>query len=255
MNDITLLPQIDGMMQTLERLARDPQIPTERITELFRLAEKRETAMMRRIYFTDMNALQTEIAQVLRDKPNPAFNSRYATEEQIDKAARPIYTKYGFSITFGTAPAAVPANIMVTCTVAHRAGFFETHALEAAAVPANKGVTQIQAVAATVTTLKRVLIRMVLNLVTSDNPEDNDGNAINRDPLADWVDKFEQAAENLTDGDAAHELLNRPSVLRQNSAMPPGPQRDRFMELREQVTQKWLRTASTTATDGLTEHA
>src|SRR5678816_4875099 len=78
MNDLSTLPQMDGMMQTLERLARDPQIPTERITELFRLAEKREMSMMRRIYFTDMNAMQMELTQITRDRHNPAFHSKYA---------------------------------------------------------------------------------------------------------------------------------------------------------------------------------
>ena len=60
--------------------------------------------MMRRIYFTDMNAMQMELTQITRDRHNPAFHSKYATEAAIDAAARPIYTKYGFSITYGTAP-------------------------------------------------------------------------------------------------------------------------------------------------------
>ena len=259
MSDLTLLPQIDGMMQTLERLARDPQIPTERITELFRLAERRETAMMRRIFFTDMNAMQMELTQIHRDKPNPAFHSRYATETEIDAAARPIYTKYGFSITFGTAPATTPGNIMVTCTVAHRSGFHETHALEGpisteGSQGRRAGATPIQAVGIAVTYLKRTLIKMVLNLVTTDDPADNDGNTLKGDPLADWVDRFEQAAEALTDSDAADALMNRDTVLAQTRSMPPGPQRDRFMQLREEVTQKWLRTASHPAQEAPTEN-
>ena len=92
------------MLSGLERLARDTSIPTDRITELFRLAERREQALMKRVFNDDMNGLQQVLTQIMRDKPNPAFSSRYATEEQIDRAARPEYTRFGFSIRFGTAP-------------------------------------------------------------------------------------------------------------------------------------------------------
>ena len=254
--DITNLPSpADGMMQTLERLARDPQIPTERITELFRLAEKRETAMMRRIYFGDMNALQAELTQITRDKPNPAFHSKYATEAAIDAAARPIYTRHGFSITYGTAPATVPGNIMVTCTVAHRSGWNEVHALEGPAIPANRGVTQLQAIGGTVTYLKRTLIKMVLALVTADDPEDNDGNPITGSgtenkplSLADVVAKFETAAARITDSDEARKLLEwKPGVIAITEA-PNGAERNRYMQMRAEVQSKWLAPAPETKT-------
>ena len=246
MSDLSTLPQMDGMMQTLERLARDPQIPTERITELFRLAEKREMAMMRRIYFTDMNAMQMELTQITRDRHNPAFHSKYATEAAIDAAARPIYTKYGFSITYGTAPAIVPGNIAITCTVAHRSGFAESHTLESPAVPANRGVTQLQATGGTVTYLKRTLIKMVLNLVTSDNPEDNDGNGIVEPPAksepnyAEIVAMFETAAARIKDSDEARKLLEwKPGAIAV-TALPHGEARQRYMGMRANVQRDWL---------------
>jgi len=246
MSDLSTLPQMDGMMQTLERLARDPQIPTERITELFRLAEKREMAMMRRIYFTDMNAMQMELTQITRDRHNPAFHSKYATEAAIDAAARPVYTKYGFSITYGTAPAVVPGNIAITCTVAHRSGFAESHTLESPAVPANRGVTQLQATGGTVTYLKRTLIKMVLNLVTSDNPEDNDGNGIVEPPAksepnyAEIVAMFETAAARIKDSDEARKLMEwKPGVIAL-TALPHGDERQRYMMLRSKVQADWL---------------
>jgi hypothetical protein len=180
MSDITNLPQLDAMIAGLERLAKDPAVPTDRIIALFDLAERRERTIQRRVFNYDMNALQGEIGQIQKDRTNPAFHSRYATEEAIDRAARPIYTKYGFSIRYGTAPATVPGNIMVVCTVAHRDGYYEEHPLEGPVGTQGSqggriGTTPIQAVGATVTYLKRSLIRMVLNLVTADNPEDDDG--------------------------------------------------------------------------------
>ena len=249
-NDITNMPAQDSMLAGLERLARDTSIATDRITELFRLAERREQTLLKRVFNEDMNALQQVITQVVRDKPNPAFTSRYATEEQIDRAARPEYTRFGFSIRYGTATPEVPGNIRVVCIVAHRSGYFEEHSLEAPAVPANRGVTQLQAVGGTVTYLKRTLIRMVLNLVTSDNPEDNDGNG-HKDTQAggknttahdylEVVAQFEAAAGRIMDSDEARKLLEwRPGVAA-ITALPHGDARQRYMMLRSKVMADWM---------------
>lgn len=253
MDDITNLPAQDSMLSGLERLARDTSIPTDRITELFRLAERREQALMKRVFNDDMNALQQVLTQIMRDKSNPAFSSRYATEEQIDRAARPEYTRFGFSIRYGTAPPEIPGNIRVVCIVAHRAGYWEEHAIEAPAVPANRGVTQLQAIGGTVTYLKRTLIRMILNLVTSDNPEDNDGNG-HKDKGTDAggpknttahdylevVAQFEAAAERIKDSDEARTLLEwKPGVIAL-TALPHGDARQHYMVLRSLVQRKWL---------------
>lgn len=245
-NDITNPGPQDSMLAGLERLARDTSVPTDRITELFRLAERREQTLLKRVFNEDMNALQMTIGQIMRDKSNPAFSSRYATEEQIDRMARPIYTKYGFSIRFGTEKPETPGNIRVVCIVAHRSGYFEEHGMEAPVVPANRGVTQLQAIGGTVTFLKRGLIRMVLNLVTADNPEDNDGNGIkDKDPNAapnypDIVEQFEAAMGRITDSDAARKLLEwKPGVIAL-TALPHGEERQRYMSLRAEVQTKWL---------------
>lgn len=252
--DITNLPPQDSMLAGLERLARDTSIPTDRITELFRLAERREQTLLRRVYFNDMNALQQSITQIMRDKPNPAFSSRYATEEQIDKAARPEYTRFGFSITFGTEKPDVPGNIRVTCTVAHRDGYFESHALEAPAVPANRGVSQLQAVGGTITYLKRTLLRMVLNLVTSDNPEDDDGNGHGGNKYERWLDQFAVYAANVADNDQARDLLNRESALKMITEMPTdNGLRQRYLKLRAEIETKWLAPTATVQNDPANE--
>lgn len=261
MNDITpISPQPDSLSQALERLARDTSIPTERITELYRLAEHREQTLLRRAFNMAMNGLQQEITQIQKERPNPAFNSYYASEEQIDRAARPTYVKYGFTIRFGFEKPEAPGNIRVVCIVSHTDGYYEEHPLEAAPVPANRGVTQLQAVAATVTTLKRVLIRAVLNLVTADDPTDNDGNPIPKDltggkedlpkndppkdPAArtwlDLVDEFKTAMARVGDEDEARKLLEWKPGVAAITGMPHGPERQAYMMLRSEVRTKWL---------------
>lgn len=251
--DITQLPTppaaTDGIMVALERLARDPQIPTERITELFRLAERREQTLLHRAFHLDMNALQAELTQVAKDKPNPAFRSKYATYEALDRVARPLYTQYGFDITFGTAPPSRPDHIMVVCKIGHRMGYFEEHSLEGpvstqGSQGGRAGATPIQAVGIAVSYLKRYLLQMVLNLVTSDDPTDNDGNPnVSSDPLAkyaDWLLRFEQAAKDIADSDAAKELLERETVVKMITEMPSGELKRRFMEVRAEISKLWL---------------
>jgi ERF superfamily protein len=254
-NDLMNPPQMDAMISALERLAKDPTIPTERIALMFELAERREKTIHRRMFNYDMNAFQMKMQQVLRDKPNPAFHAKYATEEAIDRAARPIYTEFGFSIRFGTAPATQPGNIMVVCTVAHRGGHYEEHPLEGPVNSGSRGTTPIQAVGATVTYLKRALIRMVLNLVTADNAADDDGEGMrDGDKYKRWVDTFEDAVEKLTDSDAAKALLSRDSAMRMLTEIPSGPLRQRYHQLRADVEKHWMKpieNATTQEIEGL----
>jgi len=252
-NDITNSGPQDSMLAGLERLARDSSVATDRITELFRLAERREQTLLKRVFNEDMTALQTVITQIMRDKPNPAFTSRYATEEQIDRAARPEYTRFGFSIRFGTEKPEIPGSIRVVCIIAHRSGYFEEHALESPAVPANRGVTQLQAVGGTVTYLKRTLIRMVLNLVTSDNPEDNDGGGIKdkgtdaggpknttTHDFLEVVAQFEAAAGRIMDSDEARKLLEWHPGVAAITALPHGDARQKYMVMRAKVLADWM---------------
>ena len=244
--DITNLGPQDPMITFLERVMRDPVFPIEKAQAAMQLAVEQQKRVAERAFVFDLNAMQMELTQITRDRHNPAFHSKYATEAAIDAAARPVYTKYGFSITYGTAPAIVPGNIAITCTVAHRSGFAETHSLEAPAVPANRGVTQLQAVGGTVTYLKRTLVKMVLALVTADNPEDNDGNGIVEPPAksepnyAEIVAMFETAAARIKDSDEARKLMEwKPGVIAL-TALPHGDERQRYMMLRSKVMADWM---------------
>ena len=95
---------------------------------------------------------------------------------------RPIYTENGFSVRFGSAPAA-KGYIRITCTVAHAAGYFEENYLDA---PTNNvgsqggrtATTGVQAVGSAVTYLRRYLLGMVFNIVLADN--DDNGESMRR---------------------------------------------------------------------------
>ena len=250
MSDITSAGAQDPMLAFIERAARDPAFSVEKVEALLRLQVEQQKRVALREFIFDQNAMQAELTQIAKDRPNPAFHSKYASLEAIDKAARPIYAKYGFSVSFGTAPASQQGWVHITCRLSHRGGHTEEHSLEGpVSLEGGRGgritATPIQSVGSTVTYLRRYLIQLVLNLVATNDPEDTDGEHLRTsgsrtDPVTDWVDRFEQAASAITDSDGARELLSRETVVRQVTAMPHGAQRQRFMTIRQRLETQWL---------------
>ena len=54
------------------------------------------------MFNTAMAQAQGEMVAVKRDLSNPHTRSRYASYEALDNAARPIYSRHGFALSFGT---------------------------------------------------------------------------------------------------------------------------------------------------------
>jgi hypothetical protein len=254
--DITNQGPMDPMIMFLERVMRDPVFPIEKAQAAMQLAVEQQKRVAERAFVFDLNAMQMELTQILRDKPNPAFHSKYASLEAIDKAARPIYTKFGFSITYGTAPSSHDGWVQVTCRLAHRSGHSEINCLEGpvsteGARGGRIGATPIQAVGIAVSYLRRYLLQLTLNLVTSSDVEDNDGNGITdtqaggpkntaAHDYAEVVAQFEAAAERIKDSDEARKLLEwKPGVVAL-TALPHGDARQHYMVLRSLVQRKWL---------------
>jgi len=249
--DITNLGPQDPMIMFLERVMRDPVFPIEKAQAAMQLAVEQQKRVAERAFVFDLNAMQMELTQILRDKPNPAFHSKYASLEAIDKAARPIYTKYGFSITYGTAPSSRDGWVQVTCRLAHRSGHSEVNCLEGpvsteGARGGRIGATPIQAVGIAVSYLRRYLLQLTLNLVTASDVEDNDGNGMKDKPTdappnyTEIVAMFETAAARIKDSDEARKLMEwRPGVAAV-TGLPHGEERQRYMLMRSKVQADWL---------------
>jgi hypothetical protein len=125
-----------------------------------------------------MARVAEEQEPVVRDAKNPHIGNKYARLETIDAALRPIYSKHGFSVRYGSEPAA-DGRLHITCTVAHAAGHSETLGLSAPLDALGTGgrasKTGVQAVGSSVTYLRRYLLTMAFNVVTTD--DDDDGEA------------------------------------------------------------------------------
>jgi hypothetical protein len=114
---------------------------------------------------------------IVRDATNRHTDSRYARLETIDRGMRPIYTRHGFAVRFGSEPSPQPGWLRITATVSHADGYSETCYLDAppdmAGSRGTANKTPVQAIGSVVTYLRRYLLTMVFNIVLTD--EDGDG--------------------------------------------------------------------------------
>jgi Mor family transcriptional regulator len=246
----------------LERAVRDPSFSVEKVSALLAERAKLQHEVQRRAYYAALAEVQENLGEVVRDGDNPAFKSKYATLEALYRAAKPIYTPHGFSMTFGSLKPSQPGFLRISCIVSHRDGHSETYELEApVSVAGARGnrvaMTDIQAVGAAVTYLRRYLFMMVFNLVQGDDPVDNDGNAIKpksglmdksvqqtvnqaaapagkengngngdgngKPKVADWFDKFQGECDAADTVDEAEAILKRPEVINSDEVFARWP--------------------------------
>ena len=179
MNEVAM-PNDTALMSFIERAAKDPDFDVAKFGELLRLQRDVGHDLARRSFNRAMAAAQSEMMPVIRSAQNKHLGNKYAKLEDIDREMRPIYTKHGFSVRFGSAPAPREGDMRITCTVAHEDGFFEENHLDApATLVGSQGgrmaVTPVQAVGSVVTYLRRYLSTMVFNVVLADDDDDGEG--------------------------------------------------------------------------------
>ena len=176
-----------ALMSFIERAANNPEFDVAKFGELLRLQRDVSHDQARRAFNAAMADAQSEMLPVVRDAKNSHLNNRYARLETIDAAMRPIYTRHGFSVRYGSAPSSSEGMIRITCTVAHADGYFEEQYLDAPTVNAGSqggrtATTPVQAVGSAITYLRRYLLSMVFNVVLAD--EDDDGEFTRRPAAA-----------------------------------------------------------------------
>lgn len=125
---------------------------------------------------------QAEMPNILKTKDNNQTHSKYETLDALNKAISPVYTSNGFSISFGTDTAHEIDNpmIRVTAEVNHRGGWSKNYhydlPYDMAGIAGTINKTKIHASGSTLTYGRRYLLKLIFNLTTVDELDD-DGNA------------------------------------------------------------------------------
>jgi hypothetical protein len=145
-----------------------------------RLAALQEKALNRQDeidFATAMSAAQAEMVRVAPDLTNTQTSSKYASYAALDRVVRPVYTKHGFSLSFGTEPAPRDNAVLAICYVS-RGGYTRKYQI---LMPADgkgaKGgdvMTLTHATGAAASYGMRYLLKMIFNIAIGE--EDTDGN-------------------------------------------------------------------------------
>lgn len=186
MSDVTVSES--ALSSFIERASRDQSFDVAKFEALLRMQQEVAHMQARRAFNASMAACQSEMEPVLRSATNPGVRSKYAKLEDIDRQMRPIYTRHGFSVRFGSAAPPQPGWMRITCTVAHDGGYFEENYLDSPVTTTGSqggriAMTPVQAVGSVVTYLRRYLLSMVFNIVQADiTGEDDDGEALRQQP-------------------------------------------------------------------------
>jgi len=187
MNELATKPAQD-LLGFIERASKDPTFDVNKFSVLL----DRQQELLRQHQLGRFNAsfstMQSEIGTIVKSQRNPIFKNPYASLEDLDREARPIYSKHGFSVRYSTDENWREGWLLMKLTLAHEGGHSEITSLPGPydlQAPGQRGTmarTPMQAVGSTVTYLRRYTLQMALNLVPSNNPDDDDGSWRKRNP-------------------------------------------------------------------------
>ncbi len=189
--------EVVAFVQMIERVARDSSIDIDRLDRLLVMRERENARLAEQAFNEALSLAQTEMQPVGVDSDNPQTRSRFASYAALDRAVRPIYTKYGFGLSFNTADEAPgPEQVRIICAVSHggytrryhidmpvdgkgaRGGdvMTKTHAMGSGISYGRGGdvMTKTHAMGSGISYGMRYLLRMIFNLAID---QDDDGNA------------------------------------------------------------------------------
>lgn len=143
------------------------------------LADRYEANEARKAYAADMVRCQKVMPAVVATSVNEQTDSMYPKVGVIIRAITPIYTKHGFSVSFGEGVAAKEEDMRIAARVLHKLGHFEDFFYDLPPdITGPKGAvnkTMIHGKASSTTYGQGRLLRMIFNIGILEG--DDDGNA------------------------------------------------------------------------------
>jgi len=173
------LPVIEAVEQTPASLlsqALAKGVDTDTLQKFMDLQERFEAGEARKAYAADMAKCQAKMPVIASDASNSQTSSLYATLGKINSMIAPVYTRYGFSMSFDEQPLEND-EIRTRARVIHKMGHVEEFTydlpLDLSGIKGNTNKTAIHAKGSTTTYARRYLTMMIFNLAVGD---DLDGN-------------------------------------------------------------------------------
>lgn len=166
------------LLQAILAVAANPAIDLDRADRLFEMHEQMMEGAREQKFNADMAKAQSEIQSAIANRDNDFLKSNFADLEAIHKAAKPHWTKHGFSVLTRETASESSGCIKVITEIRHRDGHKETLSsdwpLDAAGSQGNKNKTPIQAKGSTISYARRYNELMAFDVSVA---HDSDGNA------------------------------------------------------------------------------
>ncbi|MCW8960164.1 MAG: ERF family protein [Ignavibacteriaceae bacterium] len=182
MNDLAV-KQNDSMMALVEKVVSDPNLDASKLEKLLDMQERIFDKNAEIAFNEDMAKVQSEIKPIINESHNGQTKSKYTKLDSIVKYCSPIWTSYGFALSFGSDKSSLENHIGITCIVSHSQGFSRNYRwdlpLDDVGIKGSKNKTAIHASGSTMSYGRRYLTCLIFNIVTQD---DDDGNAANSTP-------------------------------------------------------------------------
>lgn len=201
--EITLADDSTALIAVIERAARDPNIDIDKMERLLAMQERVFARTAEAEYNEAMSRCQAEMPRIMPRSANEQTQSMYAALDEIDRVARPIYTKHGFALSFGTEDCPTVGFYRQTCQVTHRAGHARTCRadlpLDNVGIKGNANKTGVQGFGSTMTYGQRYITKLVFNIVIGGDDNDGNGPTLGDEQIKTIDARLKDANTNRTD--------------------------------------------------------
>lgn len=189
----------NAVLSMIERVAMDPNADVDKLERMLAMQERILDREAESAFNVAMQEAQAEMPRIVRDAKNSSTNSRFARLETIAEKVKPIITKHGFSMSFGTSDSPLEKHYRITCIVSHTAGHSrEYHADVPADTTGMKGTqnkTATHGFGSTMSYGRRYLTLLIFDIALTDEDDDGNkasGNLISDEVKADLVDLIQK---------------------------------------------------------------
>lgn len=173
-------------LEFLDKASRDPEFDAAKFQVLLAAKERQDARAAEAEFDRCMADAQRDMAPIRADMSNSQTKSNYASDVALDRAIRPIYSKYGFALSFGTGDNPPADHVRVTCRIScaghHRTEHFDIPVITTGP-KGNDVMTKVHATGSAGSYGRRYLLMMIFNLTVIKKPgrnepfADDDGNA------------------------------------------------------------------------------
>lgn len=167
----------DNTMNALTTAISSGTLVPDQLDAVISAQERILDRQARQQFAEDMSLCQGAIPSIFKSKENNQTHTKYEDLESLNSALIPVYSKYGFSVSFNSKPAQDENYIGMVAIVKHKGGWNEVHditlPIDLAGLAGKINKTKIHAVASTRSYARRYLLREIFNITTSEDIDDD----------------------------------------------------------------------------------